>query len=311
MTISTILSTTRKDFIKAARLACIVMLILLAAGKQSSASSLYTLEEEHGNSVQAVQSDSSDAVPPATTAPSATADLGSAKPDATAVTKTGDGETSSIAAAGVESAPDWDGIFRDTGIILGAQVGAAAVTYLMPQSFSGWSAEQKRNSFKKYSRNFTHPVMDKDKAYINYGLHPYWGATYYTRARERNLDKATSFAYSAFMSAMYEFGAECLAERPSIQDLIVTPVGGSLLGAFVFEPIRNSIKSKSELRWYDHTLLVVTDPLGVLSLGVEKLFGIKSTITVDYAPSIKNNSAGSNVASSGSRIGVVMQFPLN
>jgi hypothetical protein len=39
-------------------------------------------------------------------------------------------------------------------------------------------------------------------------------------------------------SLLYEFGIEALFERPSYQDLIVTPVGGLLLGALLFEPIR-------------------------------------------------------------------------
>jgi len=186
------------------------------------------------------------------------------------------------------------------------------VTYVLPESFSGWSTEQKKNVFKNYAENFVDPVIDDDKFYINYVLHPYWGATYYIRGRERGLDKVPSFVYSALISAMYEFGVECLFEKPSIQDLIVTPVAGSLLGALLFEPWRESIKRKKELRWYDHAALIVTDPVGVLSLGFEKLFGIKSTIMVDYSvPQMQKRSTGSAIASKSNRIGVVVQFPLN
>lgn len=182
----------------------------------------------------------------------------------------------------------------------------------MPESVSNWSSEQKKNSFKKYAKNVVAPVIDKDKFYINYVLHPYWGATYYIRGRERGLDKVPSFVYSALISAMYEFGIEAFFEKPSIQDLIVTPVIGSLMGAFLLEPLRDSIKRKQELHWYDHAALIVTDPVGVLSLGIEKLFGIKSTIMVDYSiPQLQQRSAGSAVASKNNRIGVVVQFPLN
>ena len=205
-------------------------------------------------------------------------------------------------------APDWGGIWRDSGVLFGAQAVAAGITLLAPESVSGWSAEEKRNSFKKYGNNFVHPVMDEDKFYINYILHPYWGATYYTRARERGFDKSSSFVYSALMSTLYEFGSECFYEKPSIQDLFVTPVAGSLLGAYVFEPWRESIKRKQELRWYDHAALVATDPIGVLSLGFEKLFGIKPTIMIDYkVPQLQR----STVASRNSGLGVVMQFPFN
>lgn len=208
--------------------------------------------------------------------------------------------------------PDWNGIWRDTGLLIGSQFGAAGLIFLMPESVSNWSSEQKKDSFKKYSANVVNPVFDKDKFYINYALHPYWGATYYIRGRERGLDKASSFVYSTLMSAVYEFGVECFFEKPSIQDLIVTPVAGSLLGALIFEPLRDAIKHKQDPSWYDHAALVLTDPLGVLSLGFEKLFGIQSTIMVDYSgPQLQRRSAGSSVESKNSRIGVAMNFSMD
>jgi hypothetical protein len=166
--------------------------------------------------------------------------------------------------------PDWNGLWRDTGVLFGSQVVAAGVTLVLPESVSGWSSEEKKNSFRKYGDNFIHPVIDNDKFYINYILHPYWGATYYTRARERGFDKKSSFFYSTLISTLYEFGPECFYEKPSIQDLIVTPVAGSLLGAYIFEPWREHVKRKQDLRWYDHAALIATDPVGVLSLAIEK-----------------------------------------
>jgi len=115
---------------------------------------------------------------------------------------------------------------------------------------------------------------------VNYLGHPYFGATYYIRARERGFDRIDSFLYSAFASALYEFGVEAMFERPSYQDLIVTPVGGALLGGFVFEPIRNWVRRKPEIRWYDHVILIATDPIGALNYVAESLMGIKSDIRV-------------------------------
>ena len=51
-------------------------------------------------------------------------------------------------------------------------------------------------------------TWDKDPAWINYIGHPYWGATYYIRARERGFGEFGSFIYSAFLSALYEYGIE-------------------------------------------------------------------------------------------------------
>ncbi len=207
---------------------------------------------------------------------------------------------------------DWNGVRRDAAILFGAQIVATGFIYYMPESISSWSSEQKKNSFKKYGQNFISPTIDKDKFYINYILHPYWGAAYYTRARERGLKKGEALAYSTVISSLFEFGVECFYEKPSIQDLIVTPVVGSLIGAYIFEPWRDSIKRKGEMRWYDHAGLIATDPIGVLSSGFEKLFGIKPAIAIEYSvPKLQKGSAGFPAAANDTRVGVVWQFPLD
>lgn len=206
---------------------------------------------------------------------------------------------------------DWAGVSRDTAVFVGAQFVAVGVIYLMPESVSGWSREQKSESIEKYEENVGHPAMDKDKFYINYVLHPYWGATYYIRARERGLSKGESFLYSTLISSMYEFGVEAFFERPSIQDLVVTPIAGSLLGAYLFEPLRESIRGKKESRWYYDAILVATDPVGVLGSGIERVFGIKSAARLDYALlQLQRLSAGTAMTSRNSHIGVVVEFPL-
>lgn len=107
---------------------------------------------------------------------------------------------------------------------------------------------------------------------------------------------------------MYEFGIECFFEKPSIQDLIVTPVVGSLVGAYLFEPWRESIKSKHELRWYDHVALIATDPIGLLSSGVEKMLGLKTTVAVRYP--VPKSVAGSQgrVTENSRQVGIAMKF---
>jgi hypothetical protein len=53
------------------------------------------------------------------------------------------------------------------------------------------------------------------------------------------------------LSGLYEFGLEALFERPSYQDLTVTPMAGALLGVLLFEPIREHMRGKPERQWYD------------------------------------------------------------
>ena len=188
-----------------------------------------------------------------------------------------------------KSQRDWKGIGRDTGFFLGYQALVAGVLYFMPESISSWTPEQKKDTLQQWQKNAGDAVWDKDQWWINYIMHPYFGATYYIRARERGFDECSSFWYSAMLSAMYEFIIEAFFEKPSLQDLIVTPVGGFAIGKFIFEPLRNSVKAKPEMKWYDHLTLILTDPLGAVNSVFEKLFGIKSDVRLQFNPSVFAN----------------------
>jgi hypothetical protein len=171
------------------------------------------------------------------------------------------------------SPADYDGLARDTAYFFGYQFFIIGVLYVMPESISSWSEDQKKEyNFSKWRRNISSPRWDPDDWYINYILHPYWGLTYYTRGRERGLDEQEAFWYSFGLSALYEFGLEALFEPASIQDLIFTPVVGSTLGWYM-EDVRNGIKSQHQFSFWDKTLLIATDPLGSLNTVVDNLFG--------------------------------------
>lgn len=176
--------------------------------------------------------------------------------------------------------PDWSGARRDVAYFLMHQFAAIAVLYVAPESVSGWSEEQKRNySFRQWRDNVAKPVWDEDVWWINYVLHPYWGAAYYTRAREQGLDRAQSFWFSALLSTLFEYGAEALAEPVSKQDLVLTPVFGALLGEYLFAPLRARIRDQpGQLDWSDKALLVLTDPLGAINEETDRLLGTGTSI---------------------------------
>jgi hypothetical protein len=180
--------------------------------------------------------------------------------------------------------PDWGGLGRDTAFYLGYQAVGAGILYLLPESVTTWTAEQRKTSMSRWWENVQHPHWDQDHWYVNYLGHPYWGAIAYVRARERRFGAFGGFWYAALLSTLYEFGIEALFERPSYQDLLVTPVGGLLLGALLFEPIRERIQGKSEQQWYDHLTLAVTDPLGTANGMLERSMGIDATIRVQFRP---------------------------
>lgn len=173
---------------------------------------------------------------------------------------------------------DRAGLKRDTYYFLGYQLVSIGVLYILPESMSGWSDEQKEEySLSRWWYNVRHPTWDSDDFFINYVTHPYWGAAYFVRARERGYTNRESFWYSAMLSAMYEFGAEALFEQPSIQDLIVTPVLGSLLGRY-FMGVRENTEIGAIERGYkttkDKWILGLTDPLGFINGYVDKWLGL-------------------------------------
>lgn len=177
--------------------------------------------------------------------------------------------------------PDYRGAARDAVYFVGYQFVGVAVLATLPESISGWSHEDKRNGFKDWRENVTNWVWDDDTWWLNYVTHPYWGGTYYIRARERGLDRWQSFWFSALLSTLWEFGVEAVAEPVSIQDMIVTPVLGSLVGEYLFSPWRAHIRAKpGPLTWSDKAVMVLTDPLGTVNDHLDRWFGVKTSLQV-------------------------------
>jgi hypothetical protein len=197
-----------------------------------------------------------------------------------------DGDDSTAEDLSVESdvLSDGAGLWRDTKYFLGYQFGAIAFLYAMPESVSGWSTEDKKNyGFSVWWENTTNPENDSDDFYINYILHPYWGASYFVRARERGFNNWQSFGYSTLLSTLFEFGVEAGAEEPSKQDLWVTPVIGSVVGLY-FMHLRNDVRERDAERGFrstgDKWIWVLTDPLGSLNRQFDKWFGWDTEVEI-------------------------------
>jgi hypothetical protein len=174
--------------------------------------------------------------------------------------------------------PDRAGLRRDSVYVLSYQLVTIGILYVLPESISNWDDEQKAEySLGTWWENVTNPHWDDDVYWLNYLAHPYWGAAYYVRARERGFDERSAFWYSAAMSAAFEFGAEALFEQPSLQDLVVTPVGGVILGEY-FMGLRartlDSYAPGEDMRFGDRVLLALTDPLGAINRQVQSWLGV-------------------------------------
>ena len=125
-----------------------------------------------------------------------------------------------------------EGIARQTTNFFFLGASPLGIFFFMPKSALNLEKNSHKHLTEKYIENIkSGPVLDKDDFSINYIGHSYAGASYYVVARHSGLNKMQSFAYNAFMSTVFwEYGVEAFFEPPSIQDLITTPVLGSLLG---------------------------------------------------------------------------------
>lgn len=183
-----------------------------------------------------------------------------------------------------EELRDWDGLKQDTLYFGVTQMAVIGALYISPKSISGWSSEDKDEySFEKWKSNIRHVVWDTDKWWINYTLHPYWGGAYYVRAAERGYGPAPSFWYSVMLSTMYEFGAEALFEKPSIQDLVFTPGLGFFVGRY-FMSVRDGIQARAlggeALSGTDKAKLFFTDPLGAVNRRINSALGREASFTL-------------------------------
>lgn len=133
------------------------------------------------------------------------------------------------------SDPWWHGLWINTSVYAGAFVGTLFVLECLPEDATAWNRKeiQSKPFYRRWFDNIFKrgPEWDHDKFVFNYVLHPYAGAAYFMAARTCGFNFWQSFLYSACISTIgWEFGIEACMERPSYQDLFITPCLGSLLG---------------------------------------------------------------------------------
>ncbi len=149
------------------------------------------------------------------------------------------------------SSPNRGRLMVNTGLLIGGGITTLVVLENLPEEATAWSrSEQKKHSmWARYRKHFKEgPVWDGDKFVFNCILHPYGGAAYYMGARSCGFNIWGSFLYSFCVSTFFwEYGVECFMEIPSVQDLIVTPVIGSIFGEAFYIAKRSILKNNYRL----------------------------------------------------------------
>ncbi len=151
------------------------------------------------------------------------------------------------------SYPNWHRMWINTAVLSGAFVSTLLVLECLPEDATTWNrAElQKDPPTTRWFKNVFKrgPEWDHDNPIFNYVLHPYAGAAYFMAARSCGFSFWGSLLYSAAVSTVgWEFGIEACMERPSIQDIFITPLVGSVLGE-CFYRLKRHIVSHGYRLW--------------------------------------------------------------
>lgn len=196
------------------------------------------------------------------------------------------------------NSPDWKKLWINTGVLAGAFGGTLLVLQCLPQDATSWNrAElQQEPPLKRWYRNVfvRDPEIDHDKFIFNYVLHPYAGAVYFMAARTAGFNFWRSFLYCSIVSDIgWEFGVEACMERPSYQDLVITPVVGSIIGECFYKLKRHIVNNDYRLfgsKVVGNIAAFIVDPVN----GFTDLFSHSNTRGI-YRPARKATAPTSSL----------------
>lgn len=89
-------------------------------------------------------------------------------------------------------------------------------------------------SIHNFWSNMKRPTwFDFDLFTYNWGLHTLSGSQAFLFYRAKSYSNVDAFLLTALQSLLFEFAIETYTERPSIEDMVFTPIFGSLLGTLL------------------------------------------------------------------------------
>ncbi len=166
------------------------------------------------------------------------------------------------------SCPNKRRLTQNTIALFGGGLTALGVLELLPENATAWNKTKLRETpfFKRWWMHVKKgAVWDRDNWVFNYVLHPYGGAAYYMSARSQGFNTWQSALYSLSISTLFwEYGIEAFMEYPSIQDLIITPVVGSIIGEQFYKIKHRIVHNDYRLLGsvlFGHVVCFVLDPV--------------------------------------------------
>jgi hypothetical protein len=150
--------------------------------------------------------------------------------------------------------------------ITGAELALLGITATLPKTWTGWSPHFVRDGANHFKEAWTGPpIVDTDWWFHNYIGHPYGGSIYYNSVRSQGATVRQSFFMSMLLSTQWEYVFEAVAERPSIQDLVITPVVGSLLGEAIHRTTARMRRNGTNV--FEKVFITLLNPAGAIASG--------------------------------------------
>jgi hypothetical protein len=155
---------------------------------------------------------------------------------------------------------------KGTALIVGFELSAMVVMTFLPRNVTKWEDDYVSDAAQNLKRNIVSaPIWDEDDWRLNYLGHPYAGALYYNTVRAQGATPGQSFLFSFFASTFWEYIVEGVAEPASTQDLIVTPLAGSILGELAHRATLEMKKNGTSV--FEGIIMTLINPTHVVMNG--------------------------------------------
>ena len=164
-----------------------------------------------------------------------------------------------------EYAGIWKKIGRAELFIGGAELLGATVLIVTPKKVTKWSHNWELDAWRHIKRSLKLPVWDDDNWKINFIGHPIAGSFYYNSLRSQNAGIFHSFLFATAQSCIWEYFIEATAEKPSTQDLIVTPIVGAILGESTHRLTMNM--RRNGFNFFEKVFVVIFNPMFAINNG--------------------------------------------
>jgi uncharacterized protein DUF3943 len=148
----------------------------------------------------------------------------------------------------------------------GAELVGATVLILLPRDITKWSPNWVQDAWHHVKWSLSNlPTWDHDNWKLNYIGHPIAGSFYYNSLRSQNASIFHSFLFATAQSFIWEYFIEATAEKPSTQDLIVTPIAGTILGESMH--LLTMTMRRNGFNFFEKIFVLITNPLFVANNG--------------------------------------------